>query len=78
MTTLTITLNAICAGGNHLTFGITGAATATQIADLSDITAPLTAEDAQALVRIVGRMAKAGRTVAQAKTLLQAGVSITI
>lgn len=78
MTTLTVTLAGICSGGNHLTFTVSGDASASKVVELGDLATPPSAEDVDALIRIVARMAKNGRTVAAAKTLLQAGVTVTI
>lgn len=78
MTTETITLTAICSGGNHLTFTATGAKAMVVPADLSSLSDPITDEDAAAFVKVIAKMAKNGRTVAQARTLLQAGVTVTV
>lgn len=78
MTTLTVTLSSICAGGGHLTFTISGARTATVPLTVADITEPITEEDVVSFCKVIARMAKAGRTVAQARSLLQAGVTVTI
>lgn len=78
MAALTITLTGICSGGNHLTFGISGDRSATVRGSLDDILAPLTEEDVVAFLRVVCKLAKAGRTTAQARALLQAGVTVTI
>jgi hypothetical protein len=78
MTTITITLTGICSGAGHLTFAVTGAKSLTGHVDLSDLSAPITDEDAMAFLKVIGRMAKAGRTLAQTRTLLQAGVTVTV
>ena len=78
MTTINIQLTAICSGGNHLTFTVTGAKEMTILGDVASLSEPIPDEDAQAFVRVVMKMAKAGRTLGQARTLLQAGVEITV
>ena len=78
MSAITITLSGICSGGNHLTFKVSGARSLTVPVDLAELSEPITDEDAQAFVRVVMKMAKAGRTLGQARTLLQAGVEITV
>ncbi len=78
MTTETITLTAICPGGNHLTFTGSGAKDIIVRADLDSLGDAVTDDDAAAFVRVICKMAKAGRTNAQAKTLLQAGVTVTV
>jgi hypothetical protein len=80
MTTATITLRSICAGGNHLTFGVTvdGQQEMRRVIDLAHAQEPLTEDDAQAFLKIVAKMAMRGRTINQARTLLQAGVTVVV
>lgn len=78
MTTLTVTLTNVCAGGNHLTFSVTGDATATVYAVRDDLSSTLTDEEKRAFVEVIMKMAKMGRTLNQASTLLQAGVVVTV
>lgn len=76
--TLTLTLTGVCAGGNHLTFNVTGDRMATVRSDLSDMSAPITDADLAAFVKVWCRMVKAGRTNAQARAVLQAGVTVAV
>ncbi len=78
MTTETITLTAICPGGNHLTLTATGAKAFAFVADLDSLNDQVTDEEGLAFVKVIAKMAKNGRTNAQAKVLLQAGVTITV
>lgn len=78
MSAVTFTLTSICAGGNHLTFTVTGDKSGTVRVDLSDLTQPITDEDALLFCRVIARLARMGRTQAQARTLLQAGVTVTV
>ena len=78
MTTITVTLTSICTGGNHLTFSIAGAKAAVVPATLSDLSSPITEDDAEAFCKIIARLVKSGRTVAQARTMLQNGVTVTV
>lgn len=78
MTTINIQLTHICSGGNHFTFAITGDKTATVPLTREEITQPITDEDVVAFLRVICKMAKIGRTNAQAKTLLEAGVTVTV
>lgn len=59
-------------------FAITGDAVATSDLTTDDITQPITDADVQGFVRVLARMAKMGRTGAQAKAILQAGVTVTV
>ena len=56
MTTITIALTGICSGGNHLTFGITGAKTRTVAVDLSSLSEPISDEDAEKIVTVKDAM----------------------
>lgn len=81
MTTATITLRSICAGGNHLTVGVVavdGGQELRRVLDLEHIQESLTEDEAQAFLKIVGKMAMRGRTINQARTLLQAGVTLVV
>ncbi len=78
MTTETITLTHVCSGGNHLTLTGTGAKSATVPALLDELTSPITEEEMLAFAKVIAKMAKAGRTFAQAKNLLEAGVVVTV
>ena len=76
MSAVTVRLTNICSGGGHLTFAVTGDATLTQMVDLSTILEPVSDQDVEAFLKVICKLAKKGRTVAQAKTLLQAGVTV--
>ena len=78
MASETITLTTVCAGGNHLVFTGTGAKEMTVPALLTDLTDPVTEEEAIAFAKVIAKLARAGRTLAQTKTLLQAGVTVTV
>ena len=78
MASITITLTDICAGGNHLTYSVTGAKTLTVAGLLEDLSSPVTDDDAQVFLKVVAKLAKSGRTVAQTRSLLQSGVVVTI
>lgn len=78
MSSVTIQLTNICSGGSHLTFSVTGDATLSSVLDISSISEPIDEQDIDAFLRVVVRMAKRGRTVAQARTLLQEGVEISV
>ena len=78
MTTITVTATAICSGGNHITFAITGDKSMTVNGQVEEIKSALTNDDFEAFVKVLCKLAKNGRTIAQYKTLMQAGVTITV
>lgn len=78
MTTLTTTLTGTCAGNQHLTFELSGDKSLTVSLILADLLLPVTAEDGAAFVRVIAQMARNGRTNAQARSLLLAGVTVTV
>ncbi|MDO8707016.1 MAG: hypothetical protein Q7J84_18975 [Sulfuricaulis sp.] len=78
MSAVTVRLTSICSGGGHLTFTVSGDAVLTRTLDLSSLTDPIEASDVEAFLKIICKMAKKGRTLNQARTLLQAGVTVTV
>lgn len=78
MTTITVTATGICAGGNHLTFNITGDRTRTILGQVEDIKTPLTDDELESFIKVLCKLAKSGRTIAQYKTLIQAGITVTV
>lgn len=78
MASVTVTLTAICSGGNHLTFDTTGAKVLRVAGILNDMLDPVTDEEAQAFVKVLAKLAKAGRTMNQARNILQSGVTVTV
>ena len=78
MSAVTITLTSICSGGGHLTFSVTGDATLTRMLDLSSLTDPIDEQDVAAFLKVLCKLVKKGRTLAQTRTLLQSGVTVTI
>ena len=78
MSTITVTLTGICDGGSHLTFTVSGDRSATVNGMRDEMRETITEEEAQAFVKVIAKMAKAGRTVVQARNLLQAGVTVTV
>ena len=78
MSSVTIRLTNICTGGNQLTFSVTGDATLARTLDLSSLTDPIDDSDVEAFLKIICKLAKKGRTLNQARTLLQNGVTVTV
>lgn len=78
MATLTLTLTEICSGGNHLTFEVSGDRQTSIVTDIRSLDEPLDQDDAAAFIRIITKMARAGRTRQQARALLEAGVTVTV
>lgn len=80
MASVTVTLTDICSGGNHLTFGVTGARTATVPGTREEFVegGPISDEDMAIFIKCLCRLARAGRTMAQARNVLQAGVTVTV
>lgn len=78
MTTINIQLTHACSGGNHFTFAITGDKAATLPLTRDEITQPITSDDVAAFMRVICKMARTGRINAQAKTLLEAGVTVAV
>ena len=80
MTTIVITLNSICAGGNHLTFGasVNGGAQSSVVVDADGVFTAMTNDEKAAFIKGVIKLYKIGRTVAATKTAFQSGVTVTL
>ena len=78
MSAVTVRLTSICSGGGHLTFTVAGDASLTRVLDLSALIEPLDDAEVDAFLKVICKLAKKGRTVAQARTLLQAGVTVIV
>ena len=78
MAAITVTLTDVCAGGDHLTFTMTGATNRTIPLFLPELSDPLTEDEAISFCRIIAKLTKQGRTGQQAKTRLQSGVAVAI
>lgn len=78
--TLVITGEAVCAGGNHVTIGyvLDGGAKVQRQYEIDQARVALTADDIDQLRTLLLRAAIAGLTASQAKTKLQAGVTVSI
>ena len=78
MSAITITLTGVCSGGDHISMAITGDKTGNLVLNGSDVTDPITEGDVAMFCKVIAKLAKTGRTVAQAKALLEAGVTVTV
>lgn len=78
MASLTVTLTAICSGGEHLTFVTSGAKVVTAKGSLSEIQLAVTDDEAVAFLKVLAKLVKVGKTLAQARTALQSDVTITV
>jgi hypothetical protein len=77
MATETTTLTSICSGANHLTFTLTGAKAATVVLELGELTGPITDDDIATFCKVIARLCRSDKTAAQARTALQAGITVT-
>lgn len=77
MASITVTATSVCSGGEHITMTITGAKSGTVRIDASNLSAPITDDDVEAFVKILCRLCKAGKTVAQTKSAMTAGITVT-
>lgn len=77
MATATIQLTDICTGGNHLTFTLTtGARAKTRVLVIDEIQDAITDQDIDTTIATIAKLVRQGRTLAQARTILQTGVSV--
>ncbi len=78
MASVTVKLTESCPGGGHVVFTATGDASAVVRTDIGALTDTLTDHDREAFVRVLVALAKIGRTNAQAKAVLVAGVTVSV
>ena len=80
MASLTVTLVDQCKGGTgaHLTFSVSGDRSAQIATDVPSMSEPITADEAEAFVKIIVRMARSGKTLNQWRTALQNGITVTV
>jgi len=77
MGTLTITKTRECADGTHMTLSVTGDFTGTINIYAPDVADPFTEDEREAFLKGILRLAKKGRTNAQLKSALTAGLTVT-
>jgi len=78
MSSVTIRLTNTCIGGGHLQFVVTGDAIASIPIQTTHISESISEEDIIIFVKMIIRLAKIGRTLAQTRALLQTGITIVI
>ena len=78
MATVTLTLYDPCDGGDHFTLTLTGDVTGARRYDVAEIQDIVQNVQREELAAAIIRIAKIGRTNAQLKALLQAGITVTI
>lgn len=77
MSSITIRATAQCSGGNHITISVTGEFSTTFVMDVANL-ADLDSADARKFVEYLIFFGKRGRTLAQLRTALQSGVTVTL
>jgi hypothetical protein len=78
MATITVRLTGLCGGGNHATLSVTGDRSMSFVSDVEAMSQALTEDEAETFVRVLIRMSRAGKTLAQWRTALQAGITVTV
>lgn len=78
MATITLTLSNTCAGGGHLHFAITGDRAKNLTLDITELTSPIEEQDLDIFCKVLTRLVRIGRTNAEARTVLQGGVTVTV
>lgn len=79
MPTITFTGSNFCTGNGHFSVAITGAVTATKRVNATEIVGnPLTADEKDTLIALLLRFGANGKTPAQAKTWISAGVDVAV
>ena len=77
MASITIRATAQCAGGSHITFTITGAASRQVVLLRDDLQEPISQDDVDTFVRLVARLSSLDKNAAQWRSAMQAGVTVS-
>ena len=79
MASVTIQLQSVCAGGDHASVRITKGA---QVRDLAmsvpELRSAITQDDIDAFCKVAMKLLNEGKTLAQFKSALQAGFTVTV
>lgn len=80
MSTVAIRMTALCAGNNHATIEVVkdGGATRTVALGIADVRSAPSQDDIEAFVRVAIRLQSEGKTLAQLRTSLLAGFTVTV
>jgi hypothetical protein len=78
MATMQLKASSFCAADNHFTLTASGDVSFVTRYEVGEFLAPLTDDEKTAFLKALVRFAKIGRTSAQVKTALTAGVTVTI
>lgn len=79
MASVTFQLQSVCGGGDHATITLTkGAQTRNVTMSVSDLRSAVTQDDIDGFAKVALKLLSEGKTLAQFKSALQAGVTVTI
>jgi hypothetical protein len=80
MAVFTLTITSICGSGNHanIRLDISGVPQATHAFHVDELTEPLDDGDSRRVIKMLSNLHKVGRTNAQVKNDLSAGLSLTL
>lgn len=79
MASVTIQVTAVCAGGDHATVRLTKGAQARDVTMLvPDLRSAITQDDIEAFCKVALKLHSEGKTLAQFKASVQAGVTVTV
>ena len=79
-TAVTITLDSVCSGGDHITLGVTvnGGQTRTFAFNVDDAREPIGADEIRSTALTIVKLHCKGMSKAQAKASLQSGIDLVI
>lgn len=80
MAVFTLTITSVCGSGNHagIRLDISGVAQATHTFHVDELTEAIGEDDSRNVIRFLSRLHKVGRTNAQVKNDLSAGLSLSL
>lgn len=78
MASITIQLTNVCSGGGHGTITVSGDVTRSLVVDFAELLEEIGAVDDKAILAALLRLNKIGKTNAQFKSSLLAGIAVTV
>jgi len=77
--TVNIKVTSLCAAGNHAVVDLTKSGQTRQVnISVAEMNTALTNDDIEAFARVALKLAKEGRTLAQLRTMAQAGFDVSV
>jgi len=77
MATITITRTQVCPANNHVTLAVSGDRSTTIRTSIDEMLEPVTPSDIEAAIKVLLKLHSSGKTRAQMRAALLAGITVT-